>query len=98
MTMEQILEPKTQLLVALGAAAAAKCQHCFAKLYGMTDAAGVSAQEVRAAVAIADTVAQKSHGFMSAFIAETTNGAVAARAAESAGCGCGCGAAEGESG
>jgi alkylhydroperoxidase/carboxymuconolactone decarboxylase family protein YurZ len=89
MKMERFLEPRTQLLVALGAATAAKCQSCFTKLYGMADAVGVTTEEVRAAVAIADTVVQKSHGFMSAFIAETTKGAVTTRNTESAGCGCG---------
>ena len=88
--MEEILDPKTQLLVALGAAAAAKCQHCFATLYGVTGQAGVSDKEVRAAVAIAAKVAAKSHNFMAAFIEQTTNGAVPARAAGdgvTAGCG-----------
>jgi alkylhydroperoxidase/carboxymuconolactone decarboxylase family protein YurZ len=89
MTTEPFLDPKTQLLVALGAAAAAKCQNCFTKLYGMVDAVGVTGEEVRAAVAIADTVAQKSRGFMSAFIAETTKGIVTAHGSRSAGCGCG---------
>jgi alkylhydroperoxidase/carboxymuconolactone decarboxylase family protein YurZ len=88
MTIERYLEPKTQLLVALGAATAAKCQNCFTKLYGMTDAVGVTPEEVRAVVAIADKVAQKSHAFMSVFIAETTKGAVTAHGSDTAGSGC----------
>ena len=40
--MEPILDPKTQLFVALGAAVAAKCQTCFAKLYDTAGALGVN--------------------------------------------------------
>jgi alkylhydroperoxidase/carboxymuconolactone decarboxylase family protein YurZ len=91
MTMQEFLDPKTQLLVAIGAATAAKCQPCFAKLYGAVEKVGASDHEVRAAVAIAVKVTSKSHDFMAAFIDETTKGAVPAhdegtRAA--AGCGC----------
>lgn len=76
--MEEILDPKTQLLVAVGAAAAAKCQKCFAKLYGLAGSTGVSDREIRAALAIAEKVTEKSQGFMAEFIAETTHGAITA--------------------
>ena len=88
--MEQILDPKTQLLVALGAATAAKCQNCFTKLYGLAPNAGISDSEVRAVVAIAAKVSAKSHEFMAAFIEQATRGAVASNAGETAGGGCGC--------
>lgn len=85
--MEDILDVKTQLLVALGAAVAAKCQHCFATLYGSADKVGATDSEIRAAVAIAMKVAAKSQGFMATFVQETTNGAVAATDGQG-GCGC----------
>ena len=91
--MEEILDSKTQLLVALGAATAAKCQGCFAKLYGLAADAGVTASEIRAVVAIANTVSTKSGDFMGAFIEETTSGAVPRRknGSESTPGGCICG-------
>jgi alkylhydroperoxidase/carboxymuconolactone decarboxylase family protein YurZ len=89
--MEDILDPKTQLLVGLGAATAAKCQGCFAKLYGLAADVGASDREVRAVVAIAAKVSAKSQDFMTAFIAETTHGAVPAAKAGEAATGCGCG-------
>jgi alkylhydroperoxidase/carboxymuconolactone decarboxylase family protein YurZ len=91
MTMQEFLDPKTQLLVAIGAATAAKCQPCFAKLYGAVEQVGASDQEVRAAVAIAVKVTAKSQDFMTAFIDETTKGAVPAHgegAGAAGGCGC----------
>ena len=90
--LEPHLDPKTQLLVALGAAAAAKCQACFAGLYATANAVEATDQEIRSALAIADKVAAKSRDFMFAFIEETTKGAVAVPgdAAEAADCGCGC--------
>lgn len=90
--MQEILDSKTQLLVALGAATAAKCQGCFGKLYGMAADAGVTASEIRAVVAIASTVSAKSRDFMGAFIEETTGGSVARRdggGAAPSGCACG---------
>jgi alkylhydroperoxidase/carboxymuconolactone decarboxylase family protein YurZ len=96
MTMEAFLEPKTQLLIALGAAAAAKCQNCFTKLYGSADKVAASAEEVRAAVAIGMKVAAKSHDFMAAFMETTTGGTVPARASGGGGAaGCGCSAVSG---
>jgi AhpD family alkylhydroperoxidase len=86
--MESILDAKTQLLIALGAAAAAKCQHCFATLYGAAGKVGATDSEVRAAVAVATKVAAKSRDFMAAFIAETTRGAVPAGTTDG-GCACG---------
>jgi alkylhydroperoxidase/carboxymuconolactone decarboxylase family protein YurZ len=86
--MENILDAKTQLLIALGAAAAARCQHCFATLYGSVDKVAVSDREVRAAVAIAMKVAGKAQDFMAAFIEQTTTGAVPA-GETSGGCACG---------
>lgn len=86
--MEDIVDPKTQLLIALGAAAAARCQHCFATLYGSADKLGVTDREIRAAVAIAMKVASKAQDFMAAFIEQTTSGAVPA--GETPG-GCACG-------
>jgi AhpD family alkylhydroperoxidase len=53
MIMEAFLDPKTQLLVALGAAVAAKCQNCFATLYSAADKVGATDKEIQAAVAIA---------------------------------------------
>jgi alkylhydroperoxidase/carboxymuconolactone decarboxylase family protein YurZ len=89
--MEQILEPKVQVIVALAAATAAKCQSCFTKLHGMAKELDVTDSELRAAVDIGNRVSQKSHEFMSAFIEETTSGTVRARADEDAsagGCAC----------
>ena len=75
--MEPHLDPKTQLLVALGSAVAAKCQPCFSGLYSKVSDIEATDQEVRAAVAIANQVVAKSHDFMVAFVEETTAGAVA---------------------
>lgn len=89
--METYLEPKTQLLVAISAAVAAKCQNCFATLYGAADKVGATVEEIGAAIAIADKVTAKSHGFMSAFISQTTSGKLPAagiRDAAASGCGC----------
>jgi len=86
--MEDILDNKTQLLIALGAAAAARCQHCFATLYGSADKLAVTDREVRATVAIAMKVAAKAQDFMAAFIEQTTAGAVPA-GETSGGCACG---------
>ena len=88
--MEEVLDAKTQLLVALGAATAAKCQHCFTMLYGTAGKLDVSDKEVRAAVAIATKVAAKSQDFMAAFIEEVTKGAIPARSGDGAAAGCGC--------
>ena len=89
--MEEFLDAKTQLLVAIGAATAAKCQNCFTTLYAAVEKVGASDKEVRAAVAIGTKVAAKSHDFMAAFIEQTTHGKVAAAgAADGAPCGCGC--------
>jgi AhpD family alkylhydroperoxidase len=91
MTMDLYLEPKTQLLVAIGAAVAAKCQNCFVTLYGAADKVGATDKEIGAAVAIASKVTAKSHDFMVAFINEATKGKVpAARTAEAAANVCGC--------
>jgi alkylhydroperoxidase/carboxymuconolactone decarboxylase family protein YurZ len=90
LTMEEVLDAKTQLLVALGAATAAKCQHCFTMLYGTAGKLDVSDKEVRAAVAIATKVAAKSRDFMAAFIEEATKGAIPARSGDGAAAGCGC--------
>ena len=91
MTMDLFLDPKTQLLVALGAAVAAKCQHCFTTLYGAADKVGATDKEIGAAVAIAAKVAKKSHDFMAAFVEQTTRGTVpAAHDHEAATTGCGC--------
>ena len=89
--MEAFLEPKTQLLVALAAAVAAKCQTCFATLYGAADKVEATNQEIQATVAIATKVAGKSHDFMAAFIEQTTKGMIHTHASgEAAGSGCGC--------
>jgi AhpD family alkylhydroperoxidase len=90
MIMEAFLDPKTQLLVALGAAVAAKCQNCFATLYGAADKAGVTDKEVQAAVAIATKVTAKSHDFMAAFVEQTTKAVVETRGGAAATTGCGC--------
>jgi len=89
--MDTFLDPKTQLLVALGAAAAAKCQHCFATLYGAADKVGASDQEIGAAVAIANKVSAKSQDFMAAFIDQTTRGAIKTTSPDGAASPCGCG-------
>jgi AhpD family alkylhydroperoxidase len=88
--LEPHLDPKTQLLVALGSAVAARCQVCFTGLYAQADAVEASDQEVRAAVAIADKVAAKAHDFMVAFVKDTTKGAVALRSDELVSGGCAC--------
>ncbi len=85
--MEQILEPKVQVIVGLGAATAAKCQKCFVKLRSMAEQLDVTDAEMRAAVEIGVRVSGKSQEYMSAFIEEETEGAVRARSADS-GCGC----------
>ncbi len=77
--LEPHLDPKTQLLVALGSAVAAKCQVCFAGLYAQADEVEATDQEIRATVAIANKVAAKSHEFMIAFVKDTTKGVVAVR-------------------
>ena len=87
---EPHLDPKTQLLVALGSAVAAKCQVCFAGLYAQADAVEATDQEVRAAVAIADRVAAKARDFMVAFVKDTTKGAVAVRSDEPTSGSCAC--------
>jgi alkylhydroperoxidase/carboxymuconolactone decarboxylase family protein YurZ len=88
--LEPHLDAKTQLLVALGSAVAAKCQACFAGLYSKMNDVEATDQEVRAAVAIANQVVAKSHDFMVAFVEETTEGAVAVDAdgAETGSCVC----------
>jgi len=88
--LEPHLDPKTQLLIALAAAVAGKCQACFAGLYTKVDEVGASEQEVRAAVSIGSKVAAKSHDFMAAFVKETTEGAIAlgGDAEETGSCSC----------
>lgn len=88
--LESHLDPKTQLLVAVGAAAAAKCQTCFATLYPRASEVGATDEQIHSAVAIADKVASKSRDFMATFIEETTNGAVAVWGEEEEGVPCGC--------
>jgi alkylhydroperoxidase/carboxymuconolactone decarboxylase family protein YurZ len=78
MMPEPHLDPKTQLLIALGSAVAAKCQACFAGLYTKVGEVEATEPEVRAAVSIGTKVAGKSHDFMAVFVEETTKGAVAA--------------------
>jgi len=90
MTMDLYLEPKTQLLVAIGAAAAAKCQNCFATLYGAANKVGATDKEIAAAVAIAAKVTAKSHEFMATFIEETTKGKVPAGETSDAAASLGC--------
>jgi AhpD family alkylhydroperoxidase len=90
MIMEAFLDPKTQLLVAIAAAVAAKCQNCFVTLYGAADKVGATDKEVQAAVAIATKVTAKSHDFMAAFIEQTTKGTVRTSANEAATTGCSC--------
>jgi len=87
---EPHLDAKTQLLVAVGAAAAAKCQTCFATLYATADDVEASDEEIRSAVAIADRVAAKSRDFMATFIEETTKGAVVVWGEEEESVPCGC--------
>jgi AhpD family alkylhydroperoxidase len=89
--METHLDPKTQLLVALGAAAAAKCQACFAGLYSTASKVEASDREIRAAVAIATKVTEKSQEFMAAFIENTTEGAISRGAVEAESTSFGCG-------
>ena len=88
--METHLDPKTQLLVALGAAAAAKCQACFAGLYATASKVEASDREIRAAVAIATKVTEKSQEFMAAFIESTTEGAISRGSVEAESTACGC--------
>ena len=91
MEVEMFLDAKTQLLVAVAAAVAAKCQKCFTTLYGAADNVGATDKEIGAVVAIADKVSGKSHDFMAAFIQDTTKGAVSVHGRDGAaagGCGC----------
>ncbi len=89
--MERILDPKTELLVALGAAVAARCQSCFSTLYAAAEKADTSDSEIRAAVALANKVAEKSQGFMAAFVEQTTEGRVVAQLGSDAdACDCTC--------
>jgi hypothetical protein len=84
------LDDKTQLLVVLGAAVAARCQRCFAKLYARIAEAGVTDEEVRAVVALATKVNGHAHEFMLAFVDETMKGAAGrnspGRSADDASC------------
>jgi AhpD family alkylhydroperoxidase len=90
--MEMILDPKTQMLVALGAAVAAKCQACFSTLYSTAEKVDATDSEIRAVVALAHMVTEKSQGFMAAFVEEATDGRVpAANEGEETEGGCGCG-------
>ena len=88
--LEPHLDPKTQLLVAVGAAAAAKCQVCFATLYAKANEVEATDAEIHSAVAIADKVAAKSRDFMATFIEETTKGSVAVWRDEEESTPCGC--------
>jgi AhpD family alkylhydroperoxidase len=90
MIMEAFLDPKTQLLVALGAAVAAKCQNCFATLYSAADKVEATDKEIQAVVAIAAKVTAKSHDFMAAFVEQTTKGLVKTKGGEATTTGCGC--------
>jgi AhpD family alkylhydroperoxidase len=90
MKAQTFLDAKTQHLVALGAAVAAKCQNCFAGLYGSAAQAGLSDNEIRAVVAIAEKVTEKSHGFMAEFVEKTTHGAIRHTSEGEAAAGCGC--------
>ena len=69
--MKSILEPKTELLVALGSAVAAKCQTCFAGLHARAREAELTDAEIRAVVAIGRKVADKSNEFMIGFVEKT---------------------------
>jgi alkylhydroperoxidase/carboxymuconolactone decarboxylase family protein YurZ len=88
--LEPHLDPKTQLLVALASAVAAKCQICFSGLYSKVGDVEATDQEVRAAVAVANQVVAKSHDFMVAFVEETTKAVVSVDAdgSETSGCAC----------
>jgi AhpD family alkylhydroperoxidase len=90
MIMDLPLDPKTQLLVALGAAAAAKCQSCFAKLHATADQVGVTDKEIRAVVVIASKVAAKARQFMTSFIEEVMHGTATTPSSTAATTGCGC--------
>ena len=63
---------------------------CFAGLYAQADAVEATDQEVRAAVAIANKVAAKSHEFMVAFVKDATKGVVAVGPDEAASGSCAC--------
>jgi AhpD family alkylhydroperoxidase len=88
--LEPHLDPKTELLVALGSAVAAKCQVCFVGLYAQAGKVGTTDQEVRAVVAIANKVAAKSQEFMNALVKDTTKGPVADGPDEPGWDGCAC--------
>ena len=88
--LEPHLDAKTQLLVALGSAVAAKCQICFAGLYAQAEQVEATDQEVRAVVAIANKVTAKSQEFMISFVEDAPQGVVALRSDESASGGCAC--------
>jgi alkylhydroperoxidase/carboxymuconolactone decarboxylase family protein YurZ len=50
------MDEKTKLLISLGAAVASNCIPCFEHFMGKTDAAGLTDEEVRQAVDVADQV------------------------------------------
>ena len=50
------MDEKTKLLISLGAAVASNCIPCFEHFMGKTDAAGLTDEEIRQAVDVADQV------------------------------------------
>ena len=50
------MDERTTLLVSLGAAVAANCAPCFEHYLGKTEAAGLTSEEIRAVVEVADQV------------------------------------------
>ncbi len=50
------MDEKTKLLVSLGAAVAANCVPCFEHFLGKTEAMGLTLEEIREAVEIADQI------------------------------------------
>jgi len=69
---EQVLEEKAEILIAIGAAAAANCIPCFEHLYEKAITAGISAAEIKRSSDIAGQVKKGAHNAISSSIDELT--------------------------
>jgi alkylhydroperoxidase/carboxymuconolactone decarboxylase family protein YurZ len=69
-TNKQVLEEKTESLIAIGAAMAANCIPCFEQLYEKAITSGILAAEIRRASEIATRVKNGAHVVMTHSIEE----------------------------
>ena len=63
------MEAKTQVLIGLGAAVAAKCHKCFGLILKKAEKIGVEEKEINAAVYIAKQVVKGANNSMDKFVA-----------------------------